>query len=248
MKNAITAIGYDKIPKEGNTDSTAIICIAGTGCQRGILRFLANELTTGDVFLVDLPAHGDCPVKETGLNEYTIYITNFIARLKREGYKKVFLVGHSLGGTIVMNALAHNITYASGGIVISGAAKFDEFDPEFVDGLKNGEILLDKLLGDSPMPPAEIDGIKLLDSEEITLVDYLIDSELDITSDLMYIDTPILYLVGTEDEIITKGYIEILENNIKYFSKELFEGYTHALPVTLPKEVANHIDKFIKEI
>ena len=115
----------------------------------------------------------------TGYNteNYINAINNFIPDLDN-----VILLGHSLGGTLVLGATARNIPCVKGSVIITSAVSFSKFDKEFMKKIHNGIIDMDyllKYLGHMDDLAVQ-EAVSKIGPEEVIIKDFLIDEYLNI--------------------------------------------------------------------
>jgi len=111
----------------GPTDSkVGLVCIHGWGCQGADYALLFEALQERSVtfkgLAVDLPGHGDSPKT---VSDATVAgcAKAALSAAQHEGLSDVMLIGHSMGGRIVMEAFTQ--AQASGIIKIRGIAFLD---------------------------------------------------------------------------------------------------------------------------
>lgn len=108
------------IIKKGKEDSKIVgVYVHGSGCTKEFLRPVA-ELVNCNSVLIDLPGHGDSE-GELSFENYVSEIINFLKNYEFLKDKKIVLVGHSLGGCLVLKtACEFNV---AGVVPISGMAQ-----------------------------------------------------------------------------------------------------------------------------
>lgn len=249
MKDNKSIIKYSN--KEGN--DTAVIIIHGTGCTKNMFKGLSEEISKKadvDVYDCDLPRHGDNNEGERTIECYLQFLIDKVNELRKSGYNKVFLAGHSLGGALVLGAGSSNECEVDGIIAMAGASKFDNFSDEFIEGLNRGELLLDKVReGVSVEIPLQNEyGDVQLEEPSVFVEDFLLDAKLDFTDELKEIKAPVRYLVGDKDEFIEAYMVDILKAEIKNIDVTIYPDYTH-LAYSVHKELFGKvIAEFIKSI
>lgn len=241
--------------KYSNIEETdiAVILVHGTGCNKNMFKGLSEEISKKanvDVYDCDLPMHGDNNEGERTIECYSQFLVDKVNELRKSGYNKVFLAGHSLGGSLVLEAGASKECKVDGIIVMAGTARFDNFSDEFIEGLNRGELLLDKVReGVSVDIPSQNEyGDIQLEETSVFIEDFLLDSKLDIRDRLKDISAPVRYLVGDRDEFIESYMVDELEAGIKNIECTIFEGYAHAAYLIYKEEFGEIIAEFIKSI
>lgn len=237
----------------GEETDIAVILVHGTGCNKNMFKGLSEEISKKadvDVYDCDLPMHGDNNEGERTIECYLQFLIDKVNELRKSGYNKVFLAGHSLGGSLVLGAGSSNECKVDGIIVMAGAARFDNLSDEFIEGLNRGELLLDKVReGVSVEIPLQNEyGDVQLEEPSVFVEDFLLDSKLDISDKLKDISAPVRYLVGDKDEFIESYMVDALIAGIKNIECTIFEGYTHAAYLIYKEEFGEIIAEFIKSI
>jgi pimeloyl-ACP methyl ester carboxylesterase len=221
-----------------------LIFVHGSGCTGKFLLPLAECLLKYRCVLIDLPDHGKSPFLDvlTG-EEYIDEVAKFAAE-----FNHVILVGHSLGGTIVLGVAARNIPSVKKSVIISSASKFDKFDSKIQNMVEKHRIpwlhvcaclgSLNKL--------SVLRSLLYLDKTHIFLKDFAIDLRIDVTPVLSKIKIPVLILVGGDDILTIPEYSYQLKKQIPQAKLLVIPGFRHMLPVADRHNVAGVILRFIK--
>ena len=215
------------------------------GFAGGVYDFelLSKELecvSNYDVFTFTLPGH------EGGVNEKITY-NSWIEKSEREveylinkGYKKIYLIGHSMGG-VIATYLASK--YPQIKKLILAAPAFRYF------GFEDGKKLHYSSLVQKPYEMIKQYGSKMVINRAFKLpincvfeFRKLVDKYAPCVSDVK-IDTLIFW--GTLDKVVPKESIDYVYNNIGSKNKKIvyMEGLTHNL---INEDVNNHIVDEIK--
>lgn len=235
----------------GEETDIAVILVHGTGCNKNMFKGLSEEISKKadvDVYDCDLPMHGDNNEGERTIECYLQFLIDKVNELRKSGYNKVFLAGHSLGGSLVLGAGSSNECEVDGIIAMAGAARFDNFSEEFKEGLENGELLLDKVRGDIVVDISPINeyGEMQLCEPQVFIDDFKIDAKLDISDKLKDISAPVRYLVGDKDEFIEAYMVDILKAEIKNIAVTIYPDYTHSAYFVHKELFGKVIADFIK--
>ena len=191
--------------------------------------------------------HGTDTNPGDSFEDYVNSVKEIAIKLKNEGYKKILVIGHSLGGAVALSVARLGKKVVDGAYALCGSAKFDSLGDEFLEGLKRGEILLDRVrpgVGLIASLTNEYNEI-VLESESVFLKDFNIDIIVDFEDKLKEIEVPIEYIVGENDELILPEMVTTMEREIKYFEKTIFSSLGHMFPFAEKKEVAGLIESFI---
>ena len=190
---------------------------------------------------------GSGPIVIGQAAEFDYAGTQACLALKEEGYEKIFTVGHSLGGAIVLKVATEVKDLITGTYLLCGSAKFDSLGEEFLEGLKEGKILLDRVRPGVALvasPINEYDEI-VLEDESVFIKDFNIDITVNFEHELNKIETPVGLVVGDKDELILPYMINTMESKIKDFEKTIYGPVGHILSFAEKQEVSKLIEDFI---
>lgn len=151
------------------------------------------------MFFYRLTGHGESKNRSYSKDSYVDAVCNFVRDIDN-----VVLIGHSLGGTIVLEASSKNIDTIKKAIILNSGAAFPKLNKEFATKIHKGIIDFDyflKCLGHSDNKQVQ-EAIDTFEAEEIIIKDFIIDESIDVTFCLKNIDIPILIVIGG-DEILT---------------------------------------------
>lgn len=230
---------------KGNLESSInLVYIHGSGCDKGFLRALADQTREYNSYLLDLPGHGGSDNTGYSAENYVHAISNFVGDLDN-----VILIGHSLGGTLVLSVSAQNIGSIHGSVIISSAAKFSKLNKDFMQKIHKGIVDMDYLLeccGEITDPLAT-EALSHMASEQL-LKDFIIDEIVDVESCLEDIKVPTTIVTGSDEILALVEYSEYLHKNIKNSNLTIIPNERHLLPITKKEEVSNLIKDFIISI
>lgn len=241
----MTKIYCKELIKEGNEES--ILFIHGSGCNHHFLELLAEELKDKyNCYLIDLPAHGKSEGKDIkDISEYIEGVNEFI---EETFDKPITIVGHSLGGSIVLGLSALKSSKIKKGIVLNGSAKWSKLDEEFCKKIKEGIVDLNYLLlagTDITNPhPLTLQTLQKIDPPEKMIMDFNVDEKLDLRDKLKDIEIPILAITGSEEILALVEYTEEIQREVKNATTLIRHG-KHMLPIEDKEYIASQIDFFI---
>lgn len=226
------------------SSNESLVFVHGSGCNRKFLRPLAKKLNDYKCYMIDLPDHGNSDRKNiTTVEGYIDATAEFISDLDN-----VTLIGHSLGGTICLGVAAKTIPSLKRSVIISSGAKFDKFDREVYEMVKQQKInwpYMIKCLG-SFHNLNVLKSALTLEIPDTFMKDFKIDIELDVEYALKDIIKPTLVMVGTKDILTIPEYSYKIKESVKKSKLVLVPGYKHMLPIADRKNVAYMIKRFIE--
>ena len=202
--------------------------------------------------MIELPGHGES--EGEGEQEIVRYAEHVHAFLKVLGLKKVFLVGHSMGGAIVQTlALTH--PGVTKGIVLVGAGARLKVLPLILDGIKNSfEETVPKIVQFAYSRKAPSDlmekglSIMLQCRPEILYGDFLACDRFDLMDEVGKIDLPALILCGDDDQLTPVKYSQLLHSRIKGSKLEVLANAGHMVMIESPQTFNEKIGEFIRSI
>jgi pimeloyl-ACP methyl ester carboxylesterase len=202
--------------------------------------------------VIELPGHGESGGE--GEEEIVTYAEQVYAFLQAVGVRKVFLVGHSMGGAIVQTlALAH--PEAIKGIVLVGTGVRLKVLPKILNGIKNNfEEIVPKIIqfAYSQKTPSELiaGGVSqmLQCRPEVLYGDFAACDRFDVMKEVEKIDLPTLILCGEDDELTPVKYSQFLHSRIKGSRLEVLPNAGHMVMMESPQAFNEKIREFIEEI
>lgn len=226
----------------------AILLIHGFAGGSYDYHTLANDLQlykNFDVYTFTLPGHEKARIKNVTKEDWIESAEAQIEKLIKNGYKKIYVIGHSMGGVIACH-LAKKYPQIKKLVLASPAFRYFTF--------KDGKLDLIESIKQTPdiikdyTPEYVISTIsKLPISTTLEFINLVKEHNHDVKDVLC----PTLILWGTEDIIVPKeGAIHVYKN-IKSDSVTLYEikGITHeTFKNERYNEILEIITKFLKEI
>lgn len=240
LSNILSVVGVSAFPT--NSKKYVFGIVGGTGFNGSAFIELKEELQklypNAEIVDLDLPGHTNFEILSDDQYTYDNYVKNLENQLnsKKLKNKKVILVGHSLGGSVVLGARSSNI---EGKVIVDGSAYFSVLeDPNMqLAVITEVEAIVKAIYGDIAIPVAH--------------KDFEIDLQLDIRDTVAKINSkgkPILIIAGQEDPIAPVNDQIFLKNTLgKKATLRLIEGEGHALPLTNPKITAQEIQNWISK-
>lgn len=225
---------------KGEDSSKNIVFIHGSGCNKKFLEPIANKIKKHDCYLIDLPGHGESTDTNYSLENYVDCVVEFIKELNN-----VILVGHSLGGTVVLAVGARQVKSVEKIVVLNGAAKYD-IDETFMGKIRNGIVDLETLMAvcGSLDKPDVANALGTFDPEEVMIKDFIIDDELDIDEDLKNINVPTLIMTGGNEVLVPISTAHNIVDKVRETELIVVPNTMHMMPLAESDLVATTINRF----
>ncbi len=201
--------------------------------------------------IIELPGHGESEGEgEEEIGKYAEYIYAFMRALE---LKKVFIVGHSMGGAIAQTlALAHQ-EMMKGIVLVGTGAKLKVF-PMILEGIKNNfEETVRKInqFAFSPKAPADLieKGVSLMlqDRPEVLYGDFLACDRFNVMDEVEKIALPTLIICGEDDQLTTPKYSQFLHDRIRGSRLQVIPNAGHMVMMESPDAFNERVRKFILE-
>lgn len=195
-----------------------------------------------DVFTFTLPGHDGVFKEKITYNLWIKKAEEQVEYIMSKGYKKIYLIGHSMGG-VIATYLATK--YKSIKKLVLAAPAFEYF------GYEHGKLSYSSLIH-KPTKIVKQYGVRLALNRVFKLplgcvleLRKLVNEYYDCAKD---IKIPTLILWGEEDNVVPKESIEYLEETIKKNRKIIYvKGSTHnLLKEDINNKLSNEIIKFFK--
>ena len=228
-----------------------LVLVHGSGCSADSWRYQVESLSDDfEVVALDLPGHGSSVgAGDPSIERYAATVRKVIQRL---GRRKVFLVGHSLGGAVALQVALEQQELLKGLILVATAAYFDTL-----------VLTPDVLLWAIATLPHKFKGMFFSDlvtrealaiarddvrrcSLETVLGDFAASRHFDFRGRLGAINVSTLILCGADDLITPVRYSERLHKELPGSTLVLIEKAGHMLPLESPGRVNAAIRKCIR--
>jgi pimeloyl-ACP methyl ester carboxylesterase len=216
------------------------------GYQKGFFEKEFNPI------IIELPGHGESGGE--GEEEIVRYAEQVYAFLRAMGVRKVFLVGHSMGGAIVQTlALTHPEVIK--GIVLVGTGVKLKVLPMILNGIRNNfKETIPRIIQyaySRKAPPELIEGgvnQMLQCRPEVLHGDFSACDRFDVMKEVEKIDLPTLILCGEDDALTPVLYSQFLHSRIKGSKLEVLPNAGHMVMMESPQAFNEKINGFIKEL
>ncbi len=167
---------------------------------------------------LDLPGHGDTP--GPGMDQIAGYAHWVTSVLRELGLGPVLLMGHSMGGAVVLEMALQSPEIAAGIVLAATGARL-QVAPSFLEGLKaRFEQTVDEIIHYAYAPDADPllvrEGARLMKAAGAPVVygDFLACNRFDRRQDLARISSPCLILCGDQDQLTPPKLSERLHQGI----------------------------------
>jgi pimeloyl-ACP methyl ester carboxylesterase len=240
-------IFYDHSPASGRR---VLLPIHGSGADHRSWPDGLRHLPAAAVFTPDLPGHG----RSTGsgrsrVSDYADVVAAFVERL---ALKNVVLMGHSLGGAIVLD-LALRAPDWLAAIVLVGTGARLKVDPAIRDGLLcDHDAALERIcqLAFGPQAPPALVGRFRHGLQQtppaVTHGDYSACNRFDIMGRLGAVSVPTLVVAGSADLLTPPKYGAYLRDHIPGAQMALIPNAGHMLALENPEALIGRLRAFLE--
>jgi pimeloyl-ACP methyl ester carboxylesterase len=226
-----------------------LLFIPAAGSARAEWAFQAEHFTDSEV--VVLPGHNDGKPLPT-IDEYAAWLRSYI---RQKQFKDVVLIGHSMGGAIVLlYALKHGADLK--GIVLVGSGARLRVAPERLQRLKNmiaDEVGWRRILANEfRFVPPQVrrsliyEGVKI--GAVVALSDHLACDRFDVIDRVHLINIPTLVICGDNDVSTPVKYADYLASRIPGAKKVIITGGDHWVHLEKPTEVNRAVQEFLNKL
>lgn len=196
---------------------------------------------------VDLPGHG----RSGGSPEDTVFAYREALKtlVTRKNLAPLFMVGHSLGGAIVLDYARLYPGDLRGIILIATGARLKVM-PAILDSFRKKEVFPEMLYfiyGENAAPSLlEEAQRELMETPpEVFYADFCACDCFDLMKKLSSIEVPALILVGREDRLTPLKYSLFLNENLPDAELAVLEEAGHMVMLEQPKKINKYIRDFI---
>jgi pimeloyl-ACP methyl ester carboxylesterase len=199
--------------------------------------------------VIELPGHGESGGE--GEEEIVTYAEQVYAFLQAVGVRKIFLVGHSMGGAIVQTLVLTHPEVIKGIILVGTGAKLKVL-PMILDGVKAEfeetvrKITLFSHSRKTPLVFIERGIADMLQCRpEVLYGDFAACDRFDVMKEVEKIDLPTLILCGEDDELTPIKYSQFLHRRIKGSKLEVLPNAGHMVMMEAPQAFNEKIAEFV---
>ncbi|WP_337955920.1 alpha/beta fold hydrolase [Bacillus weihaiensis] len=259
-------VHYEVYEKEKEKPTLVLIhgFLSSSFCYRKIIPLLEKDYT---IITIDLPPFGKTEKSTTFVHSYTNMAKVVIQLIEALQIKKAFLVGHSMGGQVSLNAAKQRpdlfqkvILLCSSGYMkgVHPSLKFGSYVPYFYLCIKHwlasqgilknlynvvhDRTLIDQEMMDGYMAP-------FLDDKIFMALNRMIrDHEGDLPpEELKQIEQPSLLIWGNEDKVVPVPIGHRLKKDLPNSTFFSFQNTGHLVPEERPEHVTEKIVTFLSQ-
>ncbi|MCR4403736.1 MAG: alpha/beta hydrolase [Candidatus Acetothermia bacterium] len=226
-----------------------ILLVHGSGADHTLWSLQVKALRDGfSVASVDLNGHGQSTWREgDGLATYTEDLLAVLERLS----PRTFLVGHSLGGAVVLKtALWHPERVRAIGLVGTGARL--RVLPQLLELLERDWTAAVELILTLAFGPTADRKIRerarrqmLKNGQRALQRDFLTCNSFDVMDKLDRVKMPALIVCGSADRLTPPRYSEYLRDHIPNATLRIIEGAGHMVMLEQPDELSRVLREFL---
>ncbi|NIV27972.1 MAG: alpha/beta fold hydrolase [Anaerolineae bacterium] len=226
-----------------------VVFVHGAGGTHQHWLYQVRDLPHSPTYALDLPGHGRS--EGQGRDVISAYGDWLVAFLDAAGLDQAVLVGHSMGGAIVLDtALRHPGRVAGLGLVATGARL--RVAPAILDGiLQNPEatvrLICDFAFGPETPPEMVRMGRRQMEAvpPEVIHGDFAACDAFSVMDRLGEIAAPVFVLCGSQDRLTPSKYSVYLRDRIARAVLHLVEGAGHMVMVERPEAVVHALSSFL---
>jgi pimeloyl-ACP methyl ester carboxylesterase len=226
-----------------------LVLVHGAGGSHLDWPALLRRLREANVYALDLPGHGRS--EGVGRSSITAYCDFFLAFLDALGLEKAIVVGHSMGGAIVLDFALHYPDRLDGLILVGSGARL-RVAPAILTGILSGFEATVDLVCDYAFGPSATEQLKRLGRQrllktppEVLHGDYAACDAFDVMERLGEVRRPTLVIGGTADKLTPPKYSVYLRDHIPGAELVLVDAAGHMVMLEKPEVVAKAVSKFI---
>jgi pyruvate dehydrogenase E2 component (dihydrolipoamide acetyltransferase) len=240
----------------GAGDGVPLVFVHGFGGDLNNWLFNTEKLSSGRMaYAIDLPGHGESDKRVSGFTDLVSALDGF---LRAQGIDRAHLVGHSMGGAVVLRFAADNPDRVASLTLIDSAGLGREINDNYVSGFieanRRRELkeVVQLLFADTSLVTRQmVDDVlkyKRKDGVDAALRALAGDvfaggaQALDLRDALKTIEVPVLVIWGAEDRVIPSSHAEGLPDRVDV---HLLDGQGHSPHMEAANECNRLIGRFV---
>ncbi|OGF55151.1 MAG: hypothetical protein A2Z21_09925 [Candidatus Fraserbacteria bacterium RBG_16_55_9] len=230
----------------------ALVFVHGSGADHTLWKYQHQVLESSySVASLDLNGHGKSPRREgDGLMTYTQDALSVMEALN----EPVFLLGHSLGGAIVLNvALQKPANLQAVGLVGTGAKL--RVNPQILSTIATDFEEAVSVLLEWEFSPGAPMALRVWRREQMLRIgqtalqrDFTTCDAFSAMECLSEIDVPALVVCGGDDKLTPVKYSQYLKDQLRRARLEIIEGAGHDVMLEQPEALNRVIRGFLEEL
>ena len=227
-----------------------VVFVHGAGGTHQHWLYQVRDVPQAASYAPDLPGHGrsDGPGCDR-VPAYGDWLAGFLDELALE---EAVLVGHSMGGAIVLDvALRHPQRVAGLGLVATGARL--RVAPALLEALREEPEVGVNLIAEWAFGPEASEEMVRLARRQMGMIpgdvlhgDFLACDEFDVVGRLGEVEAPAFVLCGTQDRMTPVKYATHLRDEIDGATLTLVEGAGHMVMLEQPQAVSKALAHFLE--
>jgi len=249
-----TKVHYLKINSRILNPDVRVLFIHGSGGNASLWRKMVNELANEyESLAISLPGHGES--QGEGMKSISAYREFLIEFFDALGLEQVVLVGHSMGGGIILD-FALRYPEKLRGIILIGTGVRLRVLPEALEVLRK---MADGLMepkfepwafaeNASPEVLAEGEREWAKTPPQVRYNDMIACDKFDFMGEIEKIHLPALIVCGRQDRLTPVKYSEFMNNRIAGSKMEIIEGAGHMLMLEAPHGLSEVILNFLRSL
>jgi pimeloyl-ACP methyl ester carboxylesterase len=234
------------------TAGPPVVLVHGAGGTHQHWLYQVRDLPHSPTYALDLPGHGRS--EGQGRDTIAAYGDWLVAFLDAIGENQAVLVGHSMGGAIVLDvALRHAGRVAGLGLVATGARL--RVAPAILDGIHHDpeaavRLICECAFGPDTSPEMVRMGRRQMGSisPEVLHGDFAACDAFNAMDRLGEIAVPVFVLCGSQDHLTPSKYSVYLRDQIARSVLNLVEGAGHMVMVERPESVVEALSSFLDSL
>lgn len=223
---------------------TTLVFLHGAGFHGGFWQQQSTLAGHFNLIFLNLPGREGALTEQLGIAQYAQEVGHCIKELS-----SVVLVGHSMGGAVVLQTLLAGHDNIESAVLVSTGARL-KVAPAVVDMLREkGGGLIDQFAKASKnisMMDLLLLGQQMVNSE-VSIRDFLACNSFDVMERLGEISTPCLVTVGDSDLLTPEKYSQFLEAQLANSSLHVVKGAGHLLPWEATQSFNAVLTEFVKQ-
>ncbi len=231
---------------------TVVLLLHGAGGRHQDWPVEIRRIKSCLVVAPDLPGHkrSDLPGRDS-IEGYADFADRFVTAL---GYKKVIVIGHSMGGAIAQQIGIRQPDWLAGLVLVGTGANMpvapNILDNALTDMPTVADFVTKYAWGRNTEGLLRGMGRKLLleNEPEVFYGDYKACNDFDARNQLGQISAPTLIISSKKDKFMPLKKSQFLHEQIPNSEIEVLEAAGHMMMLEQPNEVARLVSDFIKKV
>ena len=246
--------------KQGDGDAPVLLIHGFAGDLNSWLFTHGTLAANRSVFALDLPGHGQS-AKDVGDGTIDTFVEAVRAWMDAVGLSRVHLIGHSLGGAIVLSLALQHPDRAISCTLIASAGLGPEIDSDYIQGIVSSDrrnqlkphlqklfadpALVNRQLIDDMLKFKRLDGVR--ESLNTIAESFLTDGRQSVVlrDQLDQLSAPLLVIWGAQDRIVPASHAQGLPGSS---TVKLFDHCGHMVQMEAAGEVNRAIAQFLAEV